>query len=330
MGAREQPAGGAQPRIVVTRQMPEQAIELLRTCGEVWVSAQDRPLTLDELYEAVAGASAILALLHDRIDGALLDAAGPSLRCVADYAVGYDNVDLAAAAQRGVVICNTPGVLTDATADLAIALMLMVTRRLGEGERLVRANSSWTWTPNMLLGTDLQGKTLGVVGLGGIGAAVARRARAFSMEIAYNGRSRAPAELEAELGARLMELDELCAAADVLTLHCPLTPQTHHLIDARRLRLMRPTAYLVNTARGPVVDEPALVEALRGGVIAGAGLDVYEHEPQLTPGLTECENAVLVPHLGSATRETRLAMAMLAARNIQAVLSGRPALTPVG
>jgi glyoxylate reductase len=318
------------PRIAVTRRLPEPALERLRETGDTWVSPHDRPLSERELRDAVAGADAVLTLLHDRVDRALLDAAGDGLRCVANVAVGFDNIDVAAASERGVVVTNTPGVLADATADLTMALILAVTRRLGEGERWVRAGRSWSWDMFFLLGAGLTGKTLGVVGLGGIGRAVARRAAGFGMEVVYAGPRRAPAQVEAALGAAWhVPLDELLRAADVVTLHCPLTPATHHLIDARTLSLMRPSAFLVNTARGPVVDEAALVEALRSGALAGAGLDVYEHEPEVHPGLLELENVVLLPHVGSATVETRTAMAMLAADNAIAVLDGRRPLTPV-
>jgi len=317
-------------RIVVTRAIPGSALELLEQAGDVWMSKVDRPLELGELHEAVAGASGVVTLLHDRVDDAFLGAAGADLRVVANVAVGYDNIDVDACARHGVSATNTPGVLTDATADLAFALILIATRRLGEGERLVRTGVKWRWGLDYHLGTGIQGKTLGIVGLGQIGTAVARRARAFGMEIAYAGRRQAPRELEAELGARYLPLDELLATGDVVSLHCPLTAQTRHLIDSRRLRLMKSTAFLVNTTRGPVVDEGALVEALREGAPAGAGLDVFEHEPDVHPRLLELENVVLLPHLGSATVETRTAMAELAARNVVAVLGGRPPLTPIG
>jgi glyoxylate reductase len=320
---------GSVPRIVVTRQIPEPALELLREAGDTWVSPHDRPLTTDELHAAIAGADAVVTLLHDRVDDAFLDAAGPQLRVVANVAVGYDNVDAAACGRRGVVFTNTPGVLTDATADIAFALILMATRRLGEGERLVRAGGTWSWNMFFLLGSGIQGKTLGIVGLGQIGQATARRARAFGMRIAYAGRGRADPVLEAELEAEHVSLDELLAMADVVSLHCPLNDETRHLIDADALRRMKPTAYLINTTRGPVVDEAALAEALRGGTIAGAGLDVYEREPIVHPALLELENVVLLPHLGSATVETRTAMGVLAARNAIAVLRGEPPLTPV-
>ena len=318
-------------RIVVTRRIPEPAIELLRGAdADVWVSPEDRPLSPAELRDAVAGAEAVVALLHDRIDAAVLEAAGSGLRCVANVAVGYDNVDVAAASERGVVVTNTPGVLTDATADLTIALILAVTRRLGEGERLLRAGKPWSWHMFFMLGVDLAGKTLGVIGLGAIGKATARRALAFGMHVAYTGPRRARSEVEDSLGgARHLPLDELLSVADVVSIHCPLTPSTRHLIDAERLLRMRRSAYLVNTARGPIVDEGALVHALRSGTIAGAGLDVYEHEPEVHPGLLELDQVVLAPHLGSATVETRTAMANLAAENVIAVLNGRRPPTPV-
>jgi len=310
------------PRIVVTREIPAPALERLQAAGEVWVSPHDRALTQEELHEAVAGAQAVVTMLTDRVDDAFLDAAGPDLRVVANVAVGYDNVDVEACARRGVTATNTPGVLTDATADLAMALILMTTRRLGEGERVVRSGQPWRFSLSFMLGAGLQGKTLGIVGLGAIGRAVADRARAFGMRIAHT--SRRPSE-----DAGFLPLEDLLAASDVVSLHCPLTPETHHLIDAAALARMRPTAYLINTARGPVVDEAALVDALREGTIAGAGLDVFEREPEVHPGLMELDNAVLIPHLGSATVETRTAMAELAARNAVAVLAGEEPPTPI-
>jgi glyoxylate reductase len=316
--------------IVVTRRIPEPAMELLRASQDVWCSPHDRPLTEAELHDAVAGADAVITLLHDKVDGALLDAAGPQLRCIANVAVGYDNVDVAAATERGVVVTNTPGVLTDATADLAMALILMVTRRLGEGERLVRSREPWSWHMFFLLGSSLAGKTLGVIGLGAIGRATAKRARAFGMEIVYSGPRRAPDTVEAGLGGAVrVPLMQLLATADVVTVHTPLTPETRHLIDSAALRQMRSDAYLVNTARGPIVDEAALVKALRNQKIAGAALDVFENEPDVHPDLLERDDVVLVPHLGSATIETRTAMAMLAAQNALAVLAGEEPATPV-
>jgi glyoxylate reductase len=316
-------------RIVVSRQIPEPALELLRGAGDVWLSPHDRPMTTEELHAAVAGADAVVTLLHDRVDDAFLDAAGPSLRVVANVAVGYDNIDVPACTRHGVVATNTPGVLVDATADIAMALILMSTRRLGEAERMVREGGTWSWNMFFMLGTGLQGKTLGIVGLGQIGAATARRARAFGMRIAYAGRRRADAGLESELGAEMRDLEDLLATADVVSIHTPLSDVTRHLIDARRLALMKATAHLVNTSRGPVVDEAALAAALRDGTIAGAGLDVFEHEPEIHPGLRGLENVVLIPHLGSATIETRTAMGVLAAQNAVAVLAGKDPPTPI-
>jgi lactate dehydrogenase-like 2-hydroxyacid dehydrogenase len=295
----------------------------------VWLTPHERALSAEELHAAVAGADGVVASLSDRIDGAFLDAAGPSLRVVANVAVGYDNIDVGACAARGIAVTNTPGVLTEATADLAFALILMATRRLGEAERFVRTGAPWSWGMFFMLGTGIQGKTLGVVGLGQIGSAVARRALVAGMEIVYTGRRRAAPALEAELRAQLVTLDELLATADVVSLHCPLTRETRGLIDAAALERMKPTAFLVNTTRGAVVDEGALARALREGTIAGAALDVYEREPVVHPGLLGLENVVLLPHLGSATVETRTAMAVLAARNALAVVSGEAPLTPV-
>ena len=324
------------PIVAVTRALPAEAVVRLAAGGaEVRRSPHERPLTAEELRALAHGADALVTFLHDRVDGALLDAAGPRLRCVANVAVGVDNVELAAARARGVLVTNTPGVLTDATADLTLALMLAATRRLGEGERLIRAGVPWSWELDFLTGPGLAGKLLGIVGYGAIGQAVARRARAFGMEIACSGRGRPDAAAPAPSGSlaaaapRRLDLDALFAAADVVSLHCPLTPATHHLVDARRLASMKPTAVLVNTARGPIVDEAALAAALRDGTIRAAALDVFEHEPRVTLALLELENVVLAPHLGSATIETRAAMALLAVDNVRAVLAGEAPLTPV-
>jgi glyoxylate reductase len=319
----------ARPTFAVTNRIPGAALEALRAAGEVRIDERDEALPREDLLALVAGADAILTLLHDRVDEELLEAAGPQLRCIANVAVGYDNVDLEAAAGRGVVVTNTPGVLDDATADLTLALILAATRRVAEGDRLVRSGRPWIWGMHFMLGSGLRGKLLGIVGLGGIGRRVAERARAFGMEIAYHSRHEAPADVTAALEAERMPLQRLLAEADVLSLHCPLTPETHHLIGAAELAAMKPSAVLVNAARGPVVDEHALAEALAAGTIAAAGLDVYEHEPRVEPALPALDNVVLTPHLGSATVETRTAMALLAARNAISVLGGQGALTPV-
>jgi glyoxylate reductase len=320
---------GEQPLLAVTNRIPDSAVAMLREVGEVRIDAREEAIPRADLLELVAGADAILTLLHDRVDEALLAAAGPGLRCVANVAVGYDNVDLAAAAQRGVVVTNTPGVLDDATADLTLALLLAATRRVNEGDRLIRSGKEWIWGMGFMLGRGLRGKLLGIVGLGGIGARVAERARAFGMRVAYHSRHEAPAEVVEALEAERMPLEQLLAESDVVSLHCPLTPETHHLIGAAELAAMKPSAVLINAARGPVVDERALAEALAAGEIAAAGLDVYEHEPRVEPGLLRLDNVVLSPHLGSATVETRTAMAELAARNAISVLAGQGALTPV-
>ncbi|WIG17204.1 2-hydroxyacid dehydrogenase [Kocuria rosea] len=316
-------------RVVVTGRVPDAAIQKLRAAHEVEMWPDPEPIGREELLRRVAGADAVVSLLTERIDAELLDAAGPQLKVVANVAVGYDNIDVPACTERGVVATNTPGVLTDATADIAFGLILMATRRLGEGERLIRSGRDWKWGMFFLLGSGLQGKTLGVVGMGGIGQATARRAKAFGMEIVYQSRSEIDPGIVAELGARRVDLDELLSISDVVSLHCPYGPATHHLIGAEQLTAMKDSAYLVNTARGPIVDEAALASALREGRIAGAGLDVYEHEPQVHPDLLELDNVVLVPHLGSATVETRTAMAVLAADNVLAVLGGQRPPTPI-
>ena len=316
------------PQIVVTGRIPESGIELLRGVGDVWGWTDDDPIPTDLRDAHLAEADAVLTLLTDRVDDAFL-AAAPKLRVVANVAVGYNNIDVDACTARGVRVTNTPGVLTDATADLTLGLILATTRRLGEGERLIRSATPWKWGMFMMLGSGIQGRRLGIVGMGAIGEAVAARATAFGMEVVYHNRSRAAAETEDRLAARWVPLDELLATSDIVSLHCPYSAETHHLIDATALATMQPSAHLVNTARGPIVDEGALVDALRTGTIAGAGLDVFEHGPEVHPGLLALDNAVLVPHLGSATVETRGAMAELAARNVTAVLRGAEPPTPV-
>jgi len=319
--------GVDRPRVVLSRRLPEAAVALLADVADVVAPEVDRPLDAGELRAAVAGADALVCLLLDRVDDALLDAAGPQLRVVANIAVGYDNVDVEACRRRGVRVTNTPGVLTDATADLTLALLLGITLRVGEGDRLLRTCRSWGWDLDFLLGTGLRGARLGLVGYGAIGQAVAHRATAFGMDVAYAARRPAgPGAPPAEH----LPLADLLAGSDVVSLHCPLTPGTRHLVDAAALRAMRSGAYLVNTARGPVMDEAALVAALEAGEIRGAALDVFEDEPAVHPGLVGRDDVLLTPHLGSATRQTREAMAVLAARNAVAVLSGQEPPTPVG
>ena len=320
----------SQPLIVVTGRIPEPGLEQLRSVGEVVAWSSDTPATVDEVHAAVAGAEAAVTLLTTRVDTAFLDAAGPQLRIVANVAVGYNNVDVPACTERGIIVTNTPGVLTDATADIAMSLVLMTTRRLGEGERVIRSGQPWQWGMFYMLGTGIQGRQLGIVGMGDIGQAMAHRAKAFGMKIAYSNRTPVAPEIGAELGATYMSMDELLATSDIVSLNCPYSPATHHLIDEAALAKMQPHAILINTARGPIVDEAALAAALHAGVIGGAGLDVFELEPIVHAELLTCDNAVLIPHLGSATVETRNAMATLAAKNVQNVLGGRGALTPVG
>lgn len=311
-------------RIVVTRALPEASLAPLSHLGEVWVSPHDRALTADELHAAVRGADAVVSMLTDRVDAAVLDAAGTQLRIVANTAVGYDNLDVAALTERGCVATNTPGVLVDATADLTMALLLDVTRRVSEGDRLIRSGASWSWDIGFMLGAGLQGKQLGIVGMGHIGTAVAARAAAFGMSIVYHARR----NHTGDVGRRVC-LDELLGTSDVVSLHCPLTSDTRHLIDAKALQTMRAGSYLINTARGPIVDEDALVQALDDGTLAGAALDVYEHEPVVHPGLLRSEKVVLAPHLGSATVETRTRMAELAVENVVQVLQGKPPTTAI-
>jgi glyoxylate reductase len=298
-----------------------------RCAVEIW--GGPGTIRADELKARLADKQALICLLTDRIDGEVLDA-GPGLRIVANIAVGFDNIDLAAARSRSVIVTNTPDVLTEATADFTWGLILSVTRRISEGERLVRRGAWSGWALDFMLGSDLRGKQLGVVGLGRIGRAVAARAAVFGMRVAYTTlepNSGAPGPADAAW-ARL-SLDALLSSSDVVSLHVPLTPATRHLIDRRVILRMKRGAYLVNTSRGPVIDEAALAWALGEGLIAGAALDVYEQEPRVHPDLLGLENVVLAPHLGSATVETRTAMADLAARNVLAVLSGAAPLTPV-
>ncbi len=307
--------------VFLTRLLPEEPVSRLQERTRLTYNRQDRPLTRDELLEGVRDAEGLLCLVTDRIDEDLL-ASAPRLRVIANYAVGFDNIDLAAATRRGIAVTNTPDVLTAATADMAFALLLAVSRRVVEGHALVRAGEWRGWAPLQLLGGQVSGATLGLIGLGRIGRAVAQRARAFDMTVMYWNRTRLSPEEEERLGVKYAPVDAVLEQSRFVSLHVAATPETRHLIDARALKLLGPSGYLINTARGTVVDERALVTALRQGVIAGAGLDVYEHEPRLTPGLAEFPNVVLAPHLGSATLETRSAMGNLAVDNLLAALAG--------
>ncbi len=313
------------PRLLLTRRIPPPGPELLREAFEVVGGEADEALERGSLLKLVAGVDAILCLLTETIDAEVMEAAGPRLRVISNMAVGYDNIDVPAATARGIIVTNTPDVLTDATADLAWALILAVARRVVEGDRFVREGRFRHWSPFMLLGRLVAGAALGVVGMGRIGQAVARRALGWNMKVLYV-RQRGPlSSQEIPLGADweyCATLDDLLARSDIVSLHVPLTEKTWHLIGERELALMKPGAFLVNTARGPVVDEAALVRSLQEGHLGGAGLDVYEWEPQLAAGLDELSNVVLLPHLGSATIETRSRMAELAARNAVAAIRG--------
>jgi lactate dehydrogenase-like 2-hydroxyacid dehydrogenase len=316
-------------QVYVSRLLTDGAMAALADLGQPLVVGEERPPTRDELLRDVAGAAAVVCTLTDRIDAAVLDAAGPQLGIVANVAVGYDNIDVPAAQERGVVVTNTPGVLDDATADLTLGLILAAARRIAEGDRFLRRREPWVWGPRMMTGLDLSaGATLGIVGYGRIGQAVARRARGFGLRLLATPTRSRVWDADAD-GIRFAELDDLLAASDVVTLHVPLTEATRHLIGDAALARMKPTALLVNTARGPIVDTDALVRALREGRIAGAALDVFEDEPSVDPRLLDLEQVVLTPHLGSAGAATREAMCGLAVRNVAEVLAGRPPVTPV-
>jgi len=306
-------------KVLVTRGIPAAGLRPLAPF-DVTVLGEDPP-GRDELLEAARGASGILATLTEKMDAELMDAAGSELKVIANMAVGYDNVDLEAANERGIVVTNTPGVLTETTADTAFMLMLAAARRLGESERFLRSGKWRAWGPTQFTGPDVHGKRLGIVGMGRIGMAVGRRAMGFGMEIVYHSRSRHDAA-ERELGALYAPLGELLRESDFVSVHTPLTSDTRHMIGAGELALMKPRAVLVNTSRGPVVDEAALADALAQWRIFAAGLDVYEEEPKVHPKLLDLENVVLAPHIGSASIETRDRMATLAARNLAAVLQG--------
>jgi glyoxylate reductase len=314
----------SRPLVLVTRKLPSRVIAKLEAVCDVDLYVGDTAITRDELLRRVAGKHAIVCLLTDAIDSPVLDAAGLQLKVIANVAVGYNNIDVAECRARGIAVTNTPDVLTNACADFTWGLILAITRRLGEGERVVRAGAWGGWALDYMLGMELRGKQLGLVGVGRIGQAVADKAPAFGMTVAYTARR--PAGIP---GATQMSLDRLLSTSDVVSLHCPMTPETKHLIDQKALTRMKRTAYLINTSRGPVVDEAALAWALKERRIAGAALDVYEKEPEIHPGLMSLENVLLIPHLASATTETRTAMADLAVTNAIAVLNGQPPVTPV-
>lgn len=310
-------------KIFVTRQIPGKALEKLQTSGhEVVASSFDRPLAPQEIIDMGKGADAVLTLLTDKWTGEMMDGVGPSLKIISNYAVGFDNVDAKAATERGIVVTNTPSdEVNEAVAEFTWALILALSRRLVEGDEFARKGAYKGWEPDIFLGRDVYGKTLGIVGLGRIGTMVARRAKGFSMKVLYTKREK-DKDKEKELGIEFRELDSLLTEADYVTLHVPLTPETTHLINKDTISKMKPTAYLVNTSRGSVVDEHALADALRSGKIAGAALDVHENEPQMNPEMMQMENAILTPHIASATVEVREKMTKQAVDSILKVLSG--------
>jgi glyoxylate reductase len=311
--------------VYVTRMIPQQTIDTLWERYDVEVNPHDRALTKEELLQSVRGRDAVISLLTDKIDGEVLDAAGPQCKIIANYAVGFNNFDLDAATARGVIMTNTPGVLDDATATHAWALLLATARRISESERYVRAGQWHGWAPMAFIGQDVDNTTLGIAGLGRIGSKFARKAAAFDMNIIYTDAKPNP-EFERQYNARFVDKATLLRESDYLSLHLPLLPDTHHYIGTAELAAMKPTAVLINAARGPLVDEKALVAALKEKVIWGAGLDVFEDEPVLAPGLAELDNVVIVPHIASATTQTRLAMGKIATDNVIRVLSGEAPL----
>jgi glyoxylate reductase len=311
-------------RVLVTRKLPSAVLAKLEQVSDAETFSGDGAMPRDELLRRVAGKDALVSMITDQIDAEVLDA-GSTLKMVANVGVGYNNIDVAAAKARGVLVTNTPGVLTNAVADYTWALILAITRRLSEAERVLRAGRWPGWSFDFMLGTELRGKQLGLIGFGRIARAVAARAPVFGMRVAVATRSE-PAD---RAGAEPMALDRLLNTSDVVSLHVPLTADTRHLIDKRALARMKRSSYLINTSRGPVIDEEALAWALKERLISGAALDVFEHEPRVHPDLLPLENVLLIPHLGSGTTETRTAMADLAVDNVIAVLSGKPPLTPV-
>jgi glyoxylate reductase len=310
-------------KLVVTRRLPASVEARMAEAFDAELNPADRPFSRDELAAAMARADILAPAVTDRIDADLIAGAGPQLRLIANFGVGVDNIDLAAARARGIAVSNTPGVLTDDTADIVLALILMSLRRLGEGERLVRAGGWTGWGPTDMLGRGLSGKILAIVGMGRIGRAVARRASAFGLVVHYHNRTRLdPAKEEGALYAP--DLDQMLAGADIVSVNAPYGPATHHLIEARRLALLKPTAHLINAARGAIVDQEALIAALASGRLAGAGLDVYPNEPHVDPRLVAMRQVVLIPHMGSATEESRTAMGMKVFENALALAEGRP------
>ena len=309
------------PKVLLTGRIPRGVMAVLEKACAVEANREDRPMERARVFDLIQDKDGLLSMITDSVDGELMDRA-PRLRMIANMAVGYNNIDVKAATARGIPVSNTPGVLTDATAELAFALILAAARRIADMDRLTRRGEFRFWAPMLFLGTEVTGKTLGIVGLGRIGKAVARRARGFDMRVIYHNRERMGSDEERELQAEYLDMKRLLRESDFVSLHVPLTEETKYLIGEKELAMMKPTAFLINTSRGPVVDEKALVKVLRERKIGGAGLDVYENEPALAPGLTELDNVTLLPHVGSGTLETRTRMASLAVENLLAGLRG--------
>lgn len=312
----------ALPKVLVTRIIPNSGLEILKGRVDLDVFSEDRPITKEELIHRVKGKEGLYCLLSDRIDRDVIDAAGSQLKVISNYAVGFNNIDVEYATEKGIRVTNTPGALREATADLTWALLMSAARRIPESDGFVREGRFVGWGPMLMLGYDVYGKTIGIVGMGDIGAAVARRAKGFNMRILYHSRSR-KVEVERELGAEKVDFDDLLGQSDFISLHVPLTPETRHMIGGREIALMKRSAILINLARGEVVDERALFLALKEKRIAAAGLDVFENEPMLTPGLADLDNVVLTPHTGSATFESRDTMAVMAANDLLLGLEGK-------
>ncbi len=311
----------SKPLVYVTSEIPEKGLELLEKECELGVNRKGRVLTKEEIIKNIKGAEGIITLLGDTIDREVIES-NPELKAIANYAVGYNNIDVDAATELGIAVSNTPGILTETTADLTWALIMATARRIVESDRFTRKGKFKGWMPKLMLGTDVYGKTLGIVGFGRIGQAVGRRAKGFQMEVIYNKRNPLSAEEEKELGATYYELDDLLKEADFVSINAPLNDSTHHLIGEREFGLMKNSAILINSGRGPIVDESALVDALKEGQIAAAGLDVYEDEPEVHPELIDMDNVVLLPHIGTASVETREAMAVMVAEDVLAGLKG--------
>jgi glyoxylate reductase len=310
-------------KVIVTRKLPEAVETRMAELFDTELNVTDTPMTYEQLVDAVGRADVLVPTVTDKIDSRVLSRAGERLRLVAQFGAGVDNIDVATAIARGITVTNTPGVLTEDTADITMALILAVPRRLLEGVRVVGADSFEGWSPTWMLGRRIAGKRLGIVGMGRIGQAVARRAKAFGLQIHYHNRRKVPAAIEQELEATYWEsLDQMLSRMDIISVNCPHTPATYHLLSARRLQLMKPSAYLVNTARGEVIDEAALARMLDKGLLAGAGLDVFEHEPTINPKLKKLPNVMLLPHMGSATMESRTEMGEKVIINIKTFVDG--------